>query len=234
MYLNQPVHRGKLTLTSGAAIAAGLAVCFSAAGSVVKAAAGSYHFGVALSEATAASEHVEVQPFVPDEEVTLIASAAITALDYVEIIESGADAGKIRTLVSGKARFQAMEAASAAGDYVVCRPLAEPREAQAAPGALNATGTLTLALIQTGIITSTTAAAVTATVDTGALLDAGGLAIGEYYDFTIINTGGSNAITFTAATGVTLVGSGAVAASSSGRFRLKRTADDTWICYRLS
>ena len=107
---------------------------------------------------------------------------------------------------------------------------------QGAPGALNATGTLTAALILGGIVTSSTAAAVTATLDTGTVMDqvidmdaeAGFL-------WSAINTGGSNAFTVTAAaSGHTIVGSGAVAANGSGRFLTRRTAANTWITYRLS
>jgi len=107
---------------------------------------------------------------------------------------------------------------------------------QAAPGTLNATGTLTAALILSGIVTSSTAAAVTATVDTGTAMDAAvdSAGVNDSVLFSVINTGGSNAITVTAATGHTLVGSGAVAASTSGRFLTRRTAAATWVTYRLS
>lgn len=107
---------------------------------------------------------------------------------------------------------------------------------QATPGALNATGTLTALLLQGGVVTSSTAAAVTATLDTGAAMD---IAIDQDADtgffWSAINTGGANAFTVTAAaSGHTLVGSGAVAASTSGRFLTRRTATDTWITYRLA
>ncbi len=107
---------------------------------------------------------------------------------------------------------------------------------QGDPNALNATGTLTAAMILGGIVTSTTAAAVTATVDTGAIMDAAStFAIGDSIDWSVINTGGANAITVTAAaSGHTVVGAGAVAASSSGRFRTRKTAADTFVTYRLS
>lgn len=108
---------------------------------------------------------------------------------------------------------------------------------QGAPGALDATGTLTAALLATNVVTSSTAAAVTATVDTGTAMDtalSGVVAIGEAIDWSAINTGDTNAFTVTAASGHTLVGAGAVAASSSGRFRSRRTATATWVTYRLS
>lgn len=106
---------------------------------------------------------------------------------------------------------------------------------QGDPGALNATGTLTAALILGGIVTSSTAAAVTATLDTGAVMDAViDMDIGDSFDWSAINTGGANAFTVTAAaTGHTVVGAGAVAASTSGRFRTRKTAADTYITYRI-
>lgn len=106
---------------------------------------------------------------------------------------------------------------------------------QASPGTLNATGTLTATLILGNIVTSTTAAAVVATLDTGAAMDiAIDLDVGDSFDWTAINTGASNAFTVTASTGHTIVGAGAVALSTSGRFRTRRTAADTYITYRLA
>lgn len=106
---------------------------------------------------------------------------------------------------------------------------------QAAPGTLNATGTLTAALLLGGIVTSSTAAAVVATLDTGAAMD---IAIDtdadEGFFWSAINTGGANAFTVTASTGHTIVGAGAVANSTSGRFLTRRTAADTWVTYRLA
>lgn len=106
---------------------------------------------------------------------------------------------------------------------------------QAAPGTLNATGTLTAALIQGGIVTSSTAAAVTATLDTGAIMDAAlTMAVDDSFDWTAINTGGSNAFTVTASTGHTIVGTAAVSANTSGRFRTRKSAASTFVTYRLS
>ncbi len=106
---------------------------------------------------------------------------------------------------------------------------------QASPGALNATGALTAALILGGIVTSSTAAAVTATLDTGTVMDTViDVSADDGFLWSAINTGGSNAFTVTAATGHTIVGAGAVALSSSGRFLTRRTAANTWVTYRLS
>jgi hypothetical protein len=106
------------------------------------------------------------------------------------------------------------------------------------PIALNATGDLTAAMILGGIVTSTTAAAVTATPPTGALLDAAtSLAVNDSVDFAVINTGGANAFTISVGGGVagcTLLGNMAVAASSSGLFRARKTAAATYTIYRIA
>lgn len=107
---------------------------------------------------------------------------------------------------------------------------------QGAPVAVNTTATLTIANLLAGIITSTTAAAVTGTLPTGTLTDAGvtdpAMAIGDCFDWSVINTGGTNAFTVAAGTDHTLVGSGAVAANSSQRFRTRKTAANTFVTYR--
>lgn len=106
---------------------------------------------------------------------------------------------------------------------------------QPTPGTLNATGALTAALIYTGVVTSSTAAAVAGTVPTGAVMDlSSDWAIDEAFDWSVVNTGGANAFTVTAATNHTVVGNAVVALSSTGRFRTRKTAADTFVTYRLS
>ncbi len=107
---------------------------------------------------------------------------------------------------------------------------------QATPGALNATGTLTAALILGGVVTSTTGAAVTATLDTGTVMDTViDIDADAGFFWSAINTGGTNAFTVTAAaSGHTLVGQGAVTTVLSGRFLTRRTAANTWITYRVA
>lgn len=105
---------------------------------------------------------------------------------------------------------------------------------QPTPGVLNATGALTASLILAGIVTSTTGAAVVATLDTGTVMDTSAtFAIGDSFDWTAIATG-ANSFTVTAAAGHTIVGSGVVATVTSGRFRTTKTAANTFITYRLS
>jgi len=113
---------------------------------------------------------------------------------------------------------------------------------QAAHGSLNATGALTSALIKGGIVLSSTAAAVAGTLPTGAVLDAtftgdDALAVGEGFEWSVINTGAANAFTVTAAaSGHTVAGAGVmvVSALTSGRFFTRKTAADTFLTYRIS
>lgn len=105
---------------------------------------------------------------------------------------------------------------------------------QPTPGTLNATGALTATLILGGIVTSTTAAAVVATLDTGTVMDTSAtFAIGDAFDWSATATG-ANSFTVTAAAGHTVVGSGVVATVTTGRFRTTKTAANTFITYRLS
>ncbi len=107
---------------------------------------------------------------------------------------------------------------------------------QAAPAAVDTTATLTVANLKTGIITSSTAAAVTMTLPTGTDTEAGfsGIYTNMTFEWSVINTGATNAVTVQGGTGHTLVGSGTVAASNSGRFASRRTAANTFVTYRLS
>lgn len=121
----------------------------------------------------------------------------------------------------------------AVGVNPICDSILKTKR-QADPGVLNATGTLTAAMIEAGIVTSTTAAAVAATLDTGTVMDAAvDFSINDSFDWTAIATG-ANAFTVTASSGHTLVGSGVVATVTSGRFRTRKTAANTFITYRLS
>lgn len=111
---------------------------------------------------------------------------------------------------------------------------------QPTPGVLNATGTLTAAMLLTSIVTSTTAAAVTATLDTGTLLETALLAlypnlgVNDYFEFSVVNTG-SNAFTIATAGGWTDGGNGftAVAAGTSARFGVRRTAANAYTIFKV-
>jgi hypothetical protein len=106
---------------------------------------------------------------------------------------------------------------------------------QAAPVAVNATATLTVANLKTGIITSTSAAATDMTLPTGTDTQAGfsGTYDNMTFEWSVINTGPS-LVQVLAATAHTIVGSGSVATGTSGRFASRRTAANTFVSYRLS
>lgn len=106
---------------------------------------------------------------------------------------------------------------------------------QAAPVALNATGDVTAAAIFGGILTSTTGAAVAGTLPTGAVMDAASnLAVGDSFDWSIINTGGNTFTLTAAASGHTIVGTATVVTVVSALFRTRKTAAATFVTYRLS
>lgn len=105
---------------------------------------------------------------------------------------------------------------------------------QGDPVAVNTTGAVSAAAILGGIVTSTTAAAVAGTIPTGTVMDAAAqMSIGDSVDWSVIATG-ANAFTVTAATGHTIVGTAVVATATSGLFRTRKTAANTFITYRLS
>ena len=94
----------------------------------------------------------------------------------------------------------------------------------------------TAANVLTGIVTATPTEARNIQLPTGANLDlATEWAIDEGFDFSVI-TLAAFALTITVNTGVTIVGSAATAATSgsTARFRLRKTAADTFIAYRIS
>ena len=93
----------------------------------------------------------------------------------------------------------------------------------------------TAANVLTGIITATPTASRDIQLPTGANLDlATEWAIGDSFDFSVI-TLAAFALTITVNTNVTIVGSAATAATSgaSARFRIRKTAADTFVVYRI-
>lgn len=113
---------------------------------------------------------------------------------------------------------------------------------QPTPATLNATGTLTAAQIGNGIITSTAVAAVAATLPLATAMDTANpnAVATTSIDFSVINTSGTaaNTFTMTTATGWTLVGNMVVTPivtlGVSARFRATKTGVGTWTLYRLS
>lgn len=133
-----------------------------------------------------------------------------------------------------------LEISGSAGDtffsYGISPAISEILAAQyqATPVAVDVTGAVSAAAIFGGIVTSTTAAAVAGTLPTGAVMDAASnLAVNDSFDWSVIATG-ANAFTVTAAAGHTIVGSAVVATVTSGLFRTRKTAANTFVTYRLS
>jgi hypothetical protein len=109
---------------------------------------------------------------------------------------------------------------------------------QQTPTAVTATGTLTIANLLTQIVTATSATAVSLTLPTGTLSDAGvsggTSAVNTSFDWSIINTGSAvGDVTLVAGTGHTIVGSAVVTVGTSGRFRSRKTATNTFVTYRV-
>ncbi len=101
------------------------------------------------------------------------------------------------------------------------------------PVAVNVTGSVSAAAIIGGIVTSTTAAGVTGTVPTGTVMDAAAeFAVNDAVNWSVINTG-PNTFTVQNATDHTLVGTMTVATGTSGSFRTRKTAANTFVTYRL-
>jgi len=98
--------------------------------------------------------------------------------------------------------------------------------------------TLTIAELLTGIVQFTGATIGTLTLPTGTAIE-GGLPTtfptNMSFDFSVINTGtAAGAVTITGNTGLTLVGSMVVPITTSGLFRVRKTATNTYTVYRIS
>lgn len=118
---------------------------------------------------------------------------------------------------------------------------------QAAPTAMTVAASITADALIAGLITGTHTAGATQayTLPTGTLMDAeltSLIAVNDSFDFTIINLSAAvlDTITLTAAAGFTIVGQALIDSAhgdsefpSSGTFRVRRTAANTFVAYRL-
>lgn len=107
---------------------------------------------------------------------------------------------------------------------------------QGAPVAHDTAATLTAADLLAGLMTSNPAGAINLQLPLATAMDTAlpKAANNNSIDFSIINTNGANAPTVTTNTGWTLVGTMAVAANTSGRFRARKTGAGAWTLYRIS
>lgn len=107
-----------------------------------------------------------------------------------------------------------------------------PAQTQGDPVAVDVTGAVSAAAILGRIVTSA-AATVAGTIPTGTVMDAAAeFAIGDSVDWSVIKVG-ANGFTVTAATGHTIVGVAVVATATSGLFRTRKTAANTFVTYRI-
>lgn len=110
-------------------------------------------------------------------------------------------------------------------------------EVQPPPPAKSAAATLTIAELLTRLIVTSGTAAISLTLPTGTLTDAGlvpAFAVNDCFDWNLINTATSlGAVTMVAGTAHTIVGSPTVAIGTSGGFRTRKTAANTFVTYRL-
>lgn len=106
---------------------------------------------------------------------------------------------------------------------------------QGTPGVLNSTGTLTAAMMLSGLVTTTAGAAVTATLATFTAIEAAvELAVGESFDWAVNSVTGANTFTVTASTGHTVVGTMGVVTVTSGLFRTRKSSATAYVTYRLA
>ena len=108
---------------------------------------------------------------------------------------------------------------------------------QGAPTALTVDVTLTAAQLANGLFTSDSAADITATLPTVALLEAdisSAAKINAAFEFAIVVVDSAYQVTFAAGTGWTLVGNMVALESTSARFLARKTGDGTWTLYRIA
>jgi len=103
----------------------------------------------------------------------------------------------------------------------------------------DATETLTAAMVVTngGLLVCTPTATRAKTIPTGTLTCAAllGYAVGDTFEVNFINlTGATHALTVTAGTGATIVGSATVAAATSATYRVRVSAANTVVWYRVA
>lgn len=103
----------------------------------------------------------------------------------------------------------------------------------------DAAETLTAAMVFTngGLLVGTPTAARAKTIPTGTLTCAAipNYAVGDTFDVAVINlTAATHALTITAATGATIVGNAVVAAATSAQFKIRVSATNTVVWYRVA
>jgi hypothetical protein len=158
---------------------------------------------------------------------------SFTAIASVPAVGSSFFAPAANTLAFGTASTERMRIDSAGNVYIETGLLWQYAPT---PTTKAAVATLTAAELATDIITLT-GTTYTITLPTGTALDTyytGVPAVNIGYDFHIVNTASGIITIAVGASGMTSVGLLTVAATVSAHFRLRRTAANTYILYRLS
>lgn len=109
---------------------------------------------------------------------------------------------------------------------------------QPTPTSLSATATLTIDQMMARIVMVTSAVAVSLTLPTGTLCDAGigsgNVAGDNAFDWCLLNSGSvSGLVSILAGTGHTINGLATIAIVTSGMFRTRKTGTNTFVTYRL-
>jgi len=107
---------------------------------------------------------------------------------------------------------------------------------QGAPTALTADVTVTAAQLANGLFTVDSAADITATLPTVALLETtvSSAKVNSSFDIAVVNVDSAYQVTFAVGTGWTIVGDAIVLEATSGQFRARKTGDGTWTLYRIA
>jgi hypothetical protein len=108
---------------------------------------------------------------------------------------------------------------------------------QGAPTALTVDVTLTAAQLANGLFTSDSAADITATLPTVALLEAdisSAAKVNAAFEFAIVVVDAAYQVTVAAGTGWTLVGNMVALESTSARFLARKTGEGSWTLYRIA
>lgn len=104
---------------------------------------------------------------------------------------------------------------------------------QRAPIAINAASAIPMSALANGVITSNSLLGITCTLPTGAQVEAARFfSMDDSFDWTVI-AAGLFGFTVGASAGHTIIGSASVGSGSSGIFRTRKIALNTYITYRL-
>ena len=189
-----------------------------------------------------ATSPVFVTPTLGVATATSLAATTITENTYAIVSQKdiGTNANQIPlNQYFGTMAWQDAKAVQIAGGSIANPVITRQYNIQPTITTLSATATLTIAQLLSTIVQVTSASAVALTLPTGTLTDAGVLnglgVVNNSFAWRIINTGSaSGAVTLSAGTGHTYVGSVTVAIGTSAQFQTVKTATNTFVTYRIA